>query len=664
MRNTWLCGLWAILVASLAACGGGGGGGIGGEAAAPAGNAPTIALVAGRATFGADTIVKGTVTDTGAPAVFNATALDGAIAALDDGSAIYLGGLVRETTPEHPRVFRITAKGLVTPLEGSWNHIANGGCTAALGCPFFDRIALGQGSAGKALLFQSLDNSLSIFGATGVERTLSIPQMTAAPLNMDRAGSIYFWARDGALRRLEPDGGLYFLGNRQDVVAQTLGNASAGGQAVDGQGNVYVAEVRSGIIRKVSPGGAISDVAGLRGGWLETDDNGNLYAINGGSILKQSPGGAVEGFLAPAGFGTDPRSDTVSGLLETPWRMAVGPQGMWVTGPFAISLATLPRRPAGLAPPPAASGPGRLAILAGQSQFGPRPPAGTLAGTGAAVRFTEVAGVAALADGSALAVATLAGSGTRLFSIAPDGVVTPLAGSWNQRAAACGTLACSTPEQLALATAPSGKAYLFEARSSTIHVFGAAGVESQFTLPEMAISSPLAVDGTGTVYFMDNTLALRKRNPDGTLGFLAGGTLGSTDAIGIAAQFRSVSGLAVDAQGNVYVADNATIRKVTPSGLVSTLAGPPGSPGAIGSANGTGAAARFSLLASLAIDTAGNLYAADPLNGAIRKITSGGVVTTLSAKPDALFNPRGLALAGNALLIGEWQRISRLPLVP
>jgi hypothetical protein len=110
---------------------------------------------------------------------------------------------------------------------------------------------------------------------------------------------------------------------------------------------------------------------------------------------------------------------------------------------------------------------------------------------------------------------------------------------------------------------------------------------------------------------------------------------GSANGVGTAARFNNPSGVAVDSATNIYVADtwNHTIRKVTPTRVVTTLAGLAGSSG---SADGMGNAARFNYPSGIAVDSAGNLYVADTYNNTIRKVTPAGtnwVVTTLGGAP-------------------------------
>ena len=150
-------------------------------------------------------------------------------------------------------------------------------------------------------------------------------------------------------------------------------------------------------------------------------------------------------------------------------------------------------------------------------------------------------------------------------------------------------------------------------------------------------NSPMgvALDIARNVYVADygNNL-VRKITPAGAVTTMAGGAgvSGTANGVGGAARFNGPGGLAVDAAGSVYVADggNNTIRKITATGVVSTLAG---SPGVTGSANATGAAARFRAPGAIATGTGGMLYVADSGNHTIRRVTSAGVVTTIAGSP-------------------------------
>lgn len=104
---------------------------------------------------------------------------------------------------------------------------------------------------------------------------------------------------------------------------------------------------------------------------------------------------------------------------------------------------------------------------------------------------------------------------------------------------------------------------------------------------------------------------------------------GSADGTGAAASFYLPGNVATDRAGNIYVADTAnnTIRKITPAGVVTTLAG---TAGVVGHADGTGPAASFFFPSGVATDSGGNVYVADEMNNTIRKITPSGVVTTIA----------------------------------
>ena len=178
--------------------------------------------------------------------------------------------------------------------------------------------------------------------------------------------------------------------------------------------------------------------------------------------------------------------------------------------------------------------------------------------------------------------------------------------------------------------------YTFTTFAGTAGVTGSAdgtGAAARFNFPECVV-----VDSSGNLYVADTgNSTIRKVTPSGVVTTLAGtaGITGSADGTGAAARFYYPAGVAVDGTGNLYVADsgNNTIRKVTPSGVVTTLAG---TAGVTGSADGTGAAAQFNDPVDLAVDGSGNVYVSDWSNYLIRKITPAGVVTTFVG---ALFNP-------------------------
>ncbi len=142
--------------------------------------------------------------------------------------------------------------------------------------------------------------------------------------------------------------------------------------------------------------------------------------------------------------------------------------------------------------------------------------------------------------------------------------------------------------------------------------------------------SGIAVDGSGNLFITDaSNNKIREISSGGVVSTFAGsGAIGSADGTGTAASFYYPYGIAIDGSGNLYVADarNNEIRKITSAGIVTTFAGS-GSPGA---ADGTGTSATLNYPTGIAIDTAGNLYVADNSNNEIRMITPSGVVTTIA----------------------------------
>ena len=142
----------------------------------------------------------------------------------------------------------------------------------------------------------------------------------------------------------------------------------------------------------------------------------------------------------------------------------------------------------------------------------------------------------------------------------------------------------------------------------------------------------VALDKNGNLFVADTqNFTIRKIGKDGTVKTIAGlpGTPGSIDGIGSVARFTEPRGLALDGAGNLYVADGSTIRRITPSGIVTTIAGVQGE---FGDADGNGSEARFHTPTGIVADAAGNLYIADPFDSTqrIRRISPAGVVSTFA----------------------------------
>jgi sugar lactone lactonase YvrE len=162
--------------------------------------------------------------------------------------------------------------------------------------------------------------------------------------------------------------------------------------------------------------------------------------------------------------------------------------------------------------------------------------------------------------------------------------------------------------------------------------FGGPGVEDgTATAARFKSAGAIAVDSSGNIYVADTgNHTIRVVSPAGAVTTLAGvaETSGSTEGRGARALFNAPNGIYVNSSGTVYVADtgNHTIRKVS-GGYASTLAG---SPGDFGWVDNTGTAARFRAPQGITGDPSGNLYVADTLNHSIRKITPAGVVTTIA----------------------------------
>jgi hypothetical protein len=288
---------------------------------------------------------------------------------------------------------------------------------------------------------------------------------------------------------------------------------------------------------------------------------------------------------------------------------------------------------------------GNVAVFAGRPTS-----AGYADGTGTAARFYQPTGIAADHSGN---IYVADANNYVIRKITPLAEVTTFAGTPNVSGSVDGaSLLAEFNSPFGVAVDSSGNVYVSD--YSTVRVINPSGVVITLagtsgqtgivdgTGPAAQFGSlqGIAVDSAQNIYVSDYVYCnIRKITSAGVVTTLAGPTIpglggpttglcGNKDGQGSAARFQNPAGIAVDASGNVYVADttNSTIRKITPQGLVTTLAG---TAGLLGSADGTGPAAKFRKPTGVAVDISGDVYVADAQNYTVRKITPDGVVTTI-----------------------------------
>ena len=516
---------------------------------------------------------------------------------------------------------------------------------------------------------------------TGAAARFNYPRGVA----VDGSGNVWVVdSNNSSIRMITPSGVVTYIagGGRQNNTDGTGTGAHfyiPYGCALDTSGNLYVADTKNNTIRKVAPGGVVTTFAGngSRGGSLDgtgtaarfaspqavaVDGSGNVYVADSGNstIRLITPAGVVSTYAGVAGNPGSADGTGSAASFQNPRGLALDASGnLYVADSGNNTIRKI--APGGI-----------VTTFAGVAHV-----IGSADGTGTAASFTGPQGLTI--DSSGKIYVCDFGNNT-IREITPAAVVTTLVGTAGVVGSADGTgAAASFSGPSAVTVDGSGNLYVADTINDTVRKITVAGVVTTMagkasgqgstngtgTAAKFFQSQGVALDNSGNVYVADtNNSTIRKISPGGVVSTLAGmvGTNGSADGTGTAASFTLPGGVAVDSSGNVYVADtnNFTIRKITPGGVVSTLAGTAGNNG---SADGTGPAASFYYLENVAVDGSGNIYVADSVNDTIRKITPAGVVTTLAGTAltvgftdgqgaAASFNdPLGIAVNGQGTVI-------------
>ncbi|MGP8200630.1 MAG: choice-of-anchor tandem repeat GloVer-containing protein [Limisphaerales bacterium] len=394
-------------------------------------------------------------------------------------------------------------------------------------------------------------------------------------------------------------------GDGQDGTGSNAHFYSPSGVTTDNAGNLYVADTYDYTIRKVTPAGVVTTLAGSHGIYGSADGTGSAAL-----------------FMGPKSVAVDSASNVfVADTFDSTIRK-VSPVGTnWV-----------------------------VTTLAGSSGL-----YGHADGTGTEARFASPSSIAVDSEGNLFVTDTgyVYGAECTVRKVTSAGVVTTLSINTGQY---------SGPQAVAVDT--NGNLYLMD----TEEIWKAAPLGTNWVLTELAgctncshgsadgtgnaaqfyTPSSLALDSAGNIFLADTwNGTVRKVSPEGTnwvVTTLAGsaGNYGSTDGRGSAAEFSRPEGVALDSAGNLFVTDGVDnlIRKVTPAGVVTTFAGFRESQG---HADGMGSVARFNEPEGVAVDKTDNVYAVD--NDQIRKVTPAGLVSTM----DQFNIPTGVAVdsAGN-----------------
>lgn len=422
---------------------------------------------------------------------------------------------------------------------------------------------------------------------------------------LDSAANIYVTEQPGRIRKITPAGFVSTLaGSTRDATGSADGFGTAAlfkypdGLAVNSAGDVFVADTANHTIRRISAAGVVSTIAGAAGAGGSLDGPGYAARFNTPRKITVDAAGVL--YVSDSNNYTIRRIDDPAGRRPTVSTIA-GVAGVSGHVDGSGSAARF-RQVLGISYGVDANGEGALYVADLGSHTVRKIDCGCTAPSGWTV---------ATVAGQALNPGHVDGPGLTAKFMHPAGLALSAAGELfvtEAHAVTVRKIAASLTTTLAGQIGQQG------------HVDG-VGSAAQFSWPLGA-----AVGPNGTIYIADGS-TVRAMTPAGSVSTLAGSPTPRYDES--AAGYGRFMGIAVDPSGNIFVTDyhNHVVLKITASGVVSTFAG---LAGAVGGNDGQGSAARFNRPAGIAAGQDGSLYVADALAHTIRKISPAGVVTTLA----------------------------------
>jgi uncharacterized protein (TIGR03437 family) len=516
------------------------------------------------------------------------------------GVAVDSAGNIFVSDLYYNQVFRISTSGAITTYAGTGQLGFSGDGGPATAAQLNQPGSLALDSAGNLYIADGGTGRVRKVSTDGTITTSAI--VGASGVAVDTAGNLYIsQSTMNVIHLVRPNGtDSIIAGNGKPGFSGDNGPATAAqlftplGLKVDAMGNVFVADSGNNRIRKITPQGIITTVAGSAQGGFAGD---NLSAT-------------TARIFAPTDVGIDSKGNFYITDSNNSRIRVVSPTGIISTFAGGVS--------AGATGTSLNDGPAEQAYLSYPA-------------------FLAI-------DGKGIIVTEQIGRQVR--RVTPQGTITTIAGL-SPTASAENNIAATSATLLGpygVAIDGAGAIYISDTTDQRIKKVSTSGILTTFAGngvfgsspnggPALIIGNPrgLAFDRTGNLYVSSGDgYLIRRITPNGTINTVAGGGTGSDGGAAVGAQLQAPTGVVVDTAGNIYIADtgNERVRRVDTTGKISTIAGT-GEPAYAGD-NGPATAAKLFGPRQLALDRNGNLFIADAGNNRIRKITPAGTITTVA----------------------------------